>query len=108
MHLLIYASSVRLHDGMNLVAKEYVSAKADLNGTLILSSLTGAARELTGAVQINPYSIEEFADAIKFAIEMPADEKKKRMEHMRTVVRENNVYRWAANIITELTALKKI
>ncbi|MDO8302544.1 MAG: trehalose-6-phosphate synthase, partial [Sedimentisphaerales bacterium] len=79
-----------LHDGMNLVAKEYVSAKADLSGTLILSGLTGAARELTGAVQINPYAIEEFADAIKFAIEMPAEEKKKRMEHMRTVVRENN------------------
>jgi trehalose-6-phosphate synthase len=97
-----------LHDGMNLVAKEYVAAKADLNGTLILSSLTGAARELTGAVQINPYAIEEFADAIKFSIEMSSDEKRKRMEHMRTVVRENNVYRWAANIITELTALKKI
>jgi trehalose-6-phosphate synthase/HAMP domain-containing protein len=97
-----------LHDGMNLVAKEFVAARPDLNCTLILSNLTGASRELTSAVQINPYSIEEFADAIKFAIEMPDEEKQKRMEHMRNVVRENNVYRWAANIITELTALKKI
>jgi trehalose 6-phosphate synthase len=96
-----------LHDGMNLVAKEYVAWKSDLNGVLILSSFTGAARELTGAVQINPYSIEEFADAIKYAIEMPVDEKQKRMQQMRDIVRENNVYRWAANIITELTALKK-
>jgi trehalose 6-phosphate synthase len=96
-----------LHDGMNLVAKEYVAWKSDLNGALILSSFTGAVRELTGAVQINPYSIEEFADAIKYAIEMPPDEKRKRMQAMRDVIKENNVYRWAANIITELTALKR-
>jgi trehalose 6-phosphate synthase len=97
-----------LHDGMNLVAKEYVAAKNDLNGVLILSSFTGAMRELAGAVGINPYDIENFADFIKFSIEMPEDEKKKRMEAMRKAVRENNVYRWASNIITELTALKKI
>lgn len=97
-----------LHDGMNLVAKEYVAAKPDLNGMLILSNLTGAARELTSAVQINPYSIEDFADSIKYAIEMPDDEKQKRMGHMRSTIVENNVYRWAASIITELTALKKI
>ncbi len=97
-----------LHDGMNLVAKEYVAAKKDSSGALILSQFTGAARELTDAVQINPYSIEEFADAIKFAIEMPPEEKRKRMENMRKVISENNVYRWAGNIITELTALKKV
>lgn len=97
-----------LHDGMNLVAKEYVASKNDLNGTLILSRFTGAARELTDAIQINPYSIEEFADAIKTAVEMPLDEKRRRMENMRNIVRENNVYRWAGNIITELTALKKV
>ena len=96
-----------LHDGMNLVAKEYVASKEDLNGVLILSRFTGAARELTDAVQINPYSIEEFAEAIKFSIELPEDEKRKRMENMRQVIKENNVYRWAGNIITELTALKK-
>lgn len=97
-----------LHDGMNLVAKEYVAAKKDLTGSLILSEFTGAARELTDAIKINPYSIEDFADSIKLAIEMPKEEKRKRMENMHKIIVENNVYRWAANIITELTALKKI
>ncbi|OGX19310.1 MAG: trehalose-6-phosphate synthase [Omnitrophica WOR_2 bacterium RBG_13_44_8b] len=96
-----------LHDGMNLVAKEYVAAKKDLSGSLILSQFTGAARELTDAIQINPYSIEEFADCINLAVEMPPEEKKKRMENMRKIISENNVYRWAGNIISELTALKK-
>ncbi|MFA5100135.1 MAG: trehalose-6-phosphate synthase [Candidatus Omnitrophota bacterium] len=95
-----------LHDGMNLVAKEYVAEKRNLQGSLILSQFTGAARELTDATLINPYSIEEFADSIFQTIEMPADEKKKRMENMRKTVTENNIYRWAANIITDLTALK--
>ena len=96
-----------LHDGMNLVAKEYVASKTDLNGVLILSRFTGAARELADSVLINPYSIEEFADAIRAAVEMPLDEKKRRMENMRRIVSENNIYRWAGSIITELTALKK-
>jgi trehalose-6-phosphate synthase len=96
-----------LHDGMNLVAKEYVASRADLSGALILSKFTGASRELTDATLINPYSIEEFADAIKFTIEMPADEKKRRMEAMRRIVSDNNIYKWAGNIITELTSLKK-
>jgi trehalose 6-phosphate synthase len=97
-----------LDDGMNLVAKEYVSAKKDLSGVLILSQFTGAARELTDAIQFNPYAIEEFTEAIKTAVEMPTDEKKKRMENMRKVVAVNNIYRWAGNIITELTALKTV
>ena len=97
-----------LHDGMNLVAKEYVASKSDVSGALILSKFTGAARELTDAVLINPYSTEEFADAIKFTIGMPTDERKKRMENMRKVVSENNVYKWAGSIITELASLKKI
>jgi trehalose 6-phosphate synthase len=96
-----------LHDGMNLVAKEYIAAKTDFNGVLILSCFTGAAKDLTDAVQINPYSIEEFADAIKTALEMPADDKKKRMASMRQMVMENNVYKWAGSIITELAAIKK-
>jgi len=97
-----------LHDGMNLVSKEYISAKNDLTGALVLSCFTGAARELTDAVQTNPYSIEEFADSIKTAIELPVEEKKKRMENMRKIVGENNVYKWAGSIITELTSLKKV
>ena len=97
-----------LHDGMNLVAKEYVVSKKDLDGVLLLSKFTGAARELTDAVQINPYSIEEFADSIKFAIEIPQEDKKSRMEKMQAMIRENNIYRWAGNIVTELMALKKV
>ncbi len=96
-----------LHDGMNLVAKEYVFSKKDAGGTLLLSQFTGASKELTDAIMINPYSIEEFAESIRTAIEMPADEKKRRMRNMRANITENNVYRWAANIITELTTLKK-
>jgi len=97
-----------LHDGMNLVAKEYVATKKDLSGALILSQFTGAARELTDAIQVNPYSIEEFADSIKLALQMPQDEKTRRMEKMRKVISENNIYRWAGNIITELTSLRKV
>ncbi|MDD5194134.1 MAG: trehalose-6-phosphate synthase [Candidatus Omnitrophica bacterium] len=96
-----------LHDGMNLVAKEYISVKKDNSGALVLSCFTGASKELTDAISINPYSIEEFADAIKTAIEMPLKEKTKRMENMRKIVSENNIYKWAGAIITELSALKK-
>jgi len=97
-----------LHDGMNLVSKEYVASKGESGGgVLVLSRFTGASRELTEAVLVNPYSIEEFADAIKFAIEMPEEEKKSRMEKMYKQVKENNIYKWAADIITELTAIKK-
>ncbi len=96
-----------LHDGMNLVAKEYVASKSDLSGSLILSQFTGAARELTDAVQFNPYAIEEFAESIKIAVEMPDPEKKKRMENMRKIVSANNIYRWVGNIVTELVSLRK-
>jgi trehalose-6-phosphate synthase len=96
-----------LHDGMNLVAKEYIASKPNLNGALILSRFTGASRELTDAISINPYSIEDFADAIKEAIELPEEEKRRRMENMRRIISENNIYRWAGDIVTELTGLKK-
>jgi len=96
-----------LHDGMNLVAKEYVAAKNDLNGTLILSEFAGASRELTDAILINPYSIEEFAEAFKLAVEMPQEEKEKRMKAMRSVIENNNVYKWAGTIISDLISLKK-
>lgn len=96
-----------LHDGMNLVAKEYVSTKTDSNGALILSRFTGAARELTDAIQINPYSTEEFAEAINYAVRMPEAERKKRMDNMRKIVRENNIYKWAGSIITDLSTRRK-
>ena len=96
-----------LHDGMNLVAKEYAASKNDLNGALILSCFTGAARELVDAIQINPYSTEKFADAIRYAIVMPRDEKCRRMRNMRKIISENNVYRWAGSIISEIASLRK-
>ena len=91
-----------LHDGMNLVAKEFVAARDDEQGVLLLSAFTGAARELHDALIVNPYDIEQMADAIYRALEMEPREKKVRMQHMRRAVRENNVYRWAATLIGEL------
>ena len=91
-----------LHDGMNMVAKEFVASRFDEDGVLILSPFTGAARELTDAVLVNPYAIDHFADAIKNAVEMPEAERRRRMQKMREVVRENNIYKWAADIISEL------
>jgi trehalose 6-phosphate synthase len=91
-----------LHDGMNLVAKEFVAARFDEDGVLILSPFTGAARELTDALLVNPYATDHFADAIKNAVEMPKAEGQKRMKKMRELVRENNIYKWAADIISEL------
>ena len=95
-----------LHDGMNLVAKEFIAAKTDGSGMLILSKFTGAARELTDAVLVNPYATEEFADAIRYAIDMPEGEKRRRLKNMRRVVSTNNVYRWAGSIINELAGLR--
>lgn len=96
-----------LDDGMNLVAKEYVMAKKGSPGALVLSRFTGAARELSEATQINPHDIEDFADKIKQAIELSAEEKKARFAAMVATVSQNNIYRWAGNIITDLTSLKK-
>jgi trehalose-6-phosphate synthase len=91
-----------LHDGMNLVAKEYVASRFDDNGVLILSPFTGSARELTDALLVNPYATDLFAAVIKTAIEMPQQEKQKRMRNMRSIVRENNIYKWAGDIISDL------
>jgi alpha,alpha-trehalose-phosphate synthase [UDP-forming] len=95
-----------LHDGMNLVAKEFVAARRDELGVLILSRFTGAARELQDALQVNPYDIDQTADAIRAALEMPAEEKRQRMQRMRRLVREHNVYRWAATLIGELCEVR--
>jgi alpha,alpha-trehalose-phosphate synthase [UDP-forming] len=94
-----------LHDGMNLVAKEYVSARSDGDGVLILSRFTGAAEELTDAIFINPYVIGEFAGKIKEAIEMPEEERRRRMKKMRKIVATHNIYRWGASILSKLIAI---
>jgi len=95
-----------LHDGMNLVAKEFVAAREDEGGALILSQFTGATRELRDALVINPYDTDQVADAIRIALEMDADERQLRMRRMRHVVKEHNVYRWAGNLIAELSEIR--
>lgn len=95
-----------LHDGMNLVCKEYISSQTEAKGMLVLSQFTGASRELNDAIMVNPYDIEEFADGIKKTISMDESEKKARMMRMRDVVRNNNIYRWAGKVISELLKLE--
>jgi trehalose 6-phosphate synthase len=94
-----------LHDGMNLVAKEFVSARDDGDGVLILSRFTGAARELRDALLVNPYDIDRMADAIHAALVMPAAERRDRMARMRETVQEHNVYRWAGMLLDELSRI---
>lgn len=92
-----------LHDGMNLVSKEFVSSRSDEQGVLILSRFTGAGREFeNGAIMVNPYDIEMMADAFYQAATMSKDEQQQRMSKMREIVRENNIYRWGSDFITEL------
>jgi trehalose-6-phosphate synthase len=91
---------------MNLVAKEFVAARDDEQGVLILSRFTGAARELRDAVMINPYDIERTADAIRYALEMEPEARTARMERLRKVVREQNIYHWAGNLIGDLCDIR--
>jgi trehalose 6-phosphate synthase len=95
-----------LHDGMNLVAKEFIAARRDERGVLILSQFTGAARELRDALLVNPYDIDQTAEAIRAALEMEPEEKQLRMHRMRRNVKEHNIYRWAGSLITELCELR--
>jgi trehalose-6-phosphate synthase len=102
-HLCLVTS---LHDGMNLVAKEFVASRDDDDGVLVLSQFTGASRELRDAVRVNPYDIEQLAEATRFAIEMPFEERQIRMRHMRREVKTHNVYRWAADLISEVAEVR--
>ena len=95
-----------LHDGMNLVAKEFVASREDDRGVLILSTFAGAALELTDALLVNPYDVQQLAGAIHRALEMPEAEQAVRMHRMRQVVREYNIYRWAANLLSDLTEIR--
>jgi len=95
-----------LHDGMNLVAKEYVAACEDDQGALILSRFTGASRELRDAVIVNPYDTEQLPDAIHFALTMDPAERSARMHRMRQIVKNFNIYRWAADLVTDLCEIR--
>jgi trehalose 6-phosphate synthase len=102
---LCYVSS--LHDGMNLVAKEFVAAREDERGVLVLSRFTGAARELTEALLVNPYDLEEASAALATALAMAPDEQADRMRAMRAHVSEFNVYRWAGRMLADAARLRK-
>jgi trehalose-6-phosphate synthase len=94
-----------LHDGMNLVAKEFVASREDLGGVLVLSELAGAAKELTEALLINPYHVDGFAQALERAIYMPLEERTRRMRALRRVVAGRNVFRWASDVLDHLEEL---
>ena len=95
-----------LHDGMNLVAKEYVAAHDDERGALILSQFTGAARELPEALIVNPYDTEQCAAALRVALTMPPDEQRERMRSMRRRIQEFNVYRWAGRMLLDAARVR--
>jgi len=95
-----------LHDGMNLVAKEFVAARGDDQGVLVLSRFTGASHELVDALQVNPYDTEELSRALHRALEMSPEERAIRMQRMSAMVKERNIYRWAGSLIGELCAVR--
>ena len=95
-----------LHDGMNLVAKEFVASRDDDDGVLILSRFTGACHELRDALIVNPYDIEQLAESIRYALEMSPEDRRARMVRMRRIVRDHNVYRWAAELISTLAEIR--
>lgn len=101
---LCYVSS--LHDGMNLVAKEFVAARTDLKGVLVLSEFTGAARELTEALIVNPYDLEASSNALAVALTMPVEEQQDRMRSMRSLLAQFNVYRWAGKMLVDAARLR--
>ncbi len=96
-----------LHDGMNLVAKEFVAAREDEDGVLILSTFAGASRELVEALLVNPFAIGETAEAIRLALAMPREERRERMQLMRRTVKENNVYRWAGRMLMDASRIRR-
>ncbi|HSC46207.1 MAG TPA: trehalose-6-phosphate synthase [Candidatus Acidoferrum sp.] len=95
-----------LHDGMNLVAKEFIAAREDEHGVLILSTFAGAALELTDALQVNPYDVQQVAGAILRALEMSDEEQATRIRRMRATVKDHNIFRWAANLLSDLTDIR--
>ncbi len=96
-----------LHDGMNLVAKEFVAARDDDQGVLILSQFTGAARELPEALVVNPYDGDQCAAALHLALTMPSAEQRDRMRIMRAILREFNVYRWAGRMLLDAASMRQ-
>ncbi len=101
---LCFVSS--LHDGMNLVAKEFVASRDDERGVLLLSQFTGAARELPEAIIVNPYDTDQCAQALHMALTMPEGEQRARMRLMRGLVQEFNVFRWAGRMLIDAAGMR--
>jgi trehalose 6-phosphate synthase len=95
-----------LHDGMNLVAKEFVASQVEGKGVLICSEFAGAAEALDNALLINPYDVESVADTMKQAIEMSAEERTERMTWLQEHIAEHNIYKWLAEIFSELDRIR--
>jgi trehalose 6-phosphate synthase len=95
-----------LHDGMNLVAKEFVSSRTDRRGVLVLSEFTGAARELTHAFLVNPYAVDAVAEALRAALALPPAEQAARMDRMRQAIQEQNVYKWVGKLLQQAARLE--
>lgn len=102
---LCFVSS--LHDGMNLVAKEFICSRDDENGVLLLSQFTGASKELPEALVVNPYNIDQCAHALATALNMPIAEQKERMRNLRAHVQENNVFRWAGKMLMDAARMRQ-
>ena len=102
---LCFVSS--LHDGMNLVAKEFIAARDDEQGVLILSQFTGAVQELPEAVVVNPYDIDQCAAALHLALTMSPSEQRARMRSMRGLIQEFNVYRWAGRMLMDAARMRR-
>jgi alpha,alpha-trehalose-phosphate synthase [UDP-forming] len=95
-----------LHDGMNLVAKEFIASRSDGGGTVILSRFAGASQELPDALIVNPYDTDQVAEALRMALEMSPEERRGRMKRMRRTVKENNIYTWAAHLISAVSEIR--
>ena len=96
-----------LHDGMNLVAKEFIAARTDHQGVLVLSRFTGAARDLHEAVLVNPFAVDEFADSLHAALSMPTDQQTRRMRALHARVSSQTVYDWASGILREASSMSE-
>ncbi len=96
-----------LHDGMNLVAKEFVAARDDEQGVLVLSSFAGASRELSEALIVNPYDTHGMSETIDLALRMDPALQRERMREMRELVRQRNVYRWAGQMLLDAARLRR-
>ena len=111
VHLFLRAADFcyvgSLHEGMNLVAKEFVAARDDERGVLVLSTFAGAARELTDALIMNPYDTDAAASVLARALTMPVDEQAERMRRLRSVVAEFSAWRWAAHILSDAARLRR-